>query len=241
VTRPFDRSSGEKGLTLVELLVGLVIMGLISTTLVTIYLGLGESFSYSTKSTNAREKARQAVARLGREIRDAQSNTGNTEASVVRARERWILLSTTFNKVGNDDPNLAPRLVMYRLYQDGRLFRFEDLSGNGTIAGVNIDPSPTDATTFNLTEQQNGEGARLIASNVVNYDSSTPSQKKLFLYSYVDDQGIMPSPTPYVYGTNNRARILTVQLHLLIDLNPGHSPVYTDLQTSAQLRNQRTN
>jgi prepilin-type N-terminal cleavage/methylation domain-containing protein len=238
--RTARRHAGESGLTLIELLVGLVIMAVVSTMLVTIYFGLGDSFSYSTKSTDAREKARQAIARVAREIRDSQSPTSSTEASVVRARERWILITTTFNKAGNNDPNMAPRLVMYRLYQNGKLYRFEDSSGNGTIANVNIDPSPLDATSFNLAEQQNGEGARLIASNVVNYHDTTPTQKPLFVYSYVDDYGVMRTDS-YVYGTDNRARILTAQVHLLVDLNPGHSPVYTDLQTSAQLRNQRTN
>jgi hypothetical protein len=33
--------------------------------------------------------------------------------------------------------------------------------------------------------------------------------------------------------------ILGVQIHVLVDLNPGKAPVYVDFMTLAQLRNQR--
>jgi hypothetical protein len=34
-------------------------------------------------------------------------------------------------------------------------------------------------------------------------------------------------------------RILTVEIHILADVNPGHSPTYMDLISTAQPRNQR--
>jgi hypothetical protein len=40
-------------------------------------------------------------------------------------------------------------------------------------------------------------------------------------------------------GDTNRGAIMAVQIHLLVDLNPGHSPAYIDLLTTAQPRNQR--
>jgi len=230
------RRGDEGGLTLVELLVGLVITALVSTMLITVYFALGGSFSYSAKSSTAREQARQAMARMAREIRDAEADTTNSECAMARTRERWMAFYTTFNELGNSDPSQTPHLVVYRLYQDEELWRFEDANGDGTLNGVNI--NPTSETTFSLAEQTDGEEARLIVKNVVNYDSTTASQPALFDYSFVDSSGEIQM-SPYVYTTANRSRILNVQIHLLVDLNPGHSPVYADLQTSAQLRNQR--
>jgi hypothetical protein len=40
-------------------------------------------------------------------------------------------------------------------------------------------------------------------------------------------------------ASTNRGSVIAVQIHLLVDLNPRHSPVYIDLVTTAQLRNQR--
>jgi hypothetical protein len=43
---------------------------------------------------------------------------------------------------------------------------------------------------------------------------------------------------PSVFGTDNRNSIVAAELRLLVDLNPAHSPVYADLVTTAQIRNQ---
>jgi prepilin-type N-terminal cleavage/methylation domain-containing protein len=228
--------SGERGLTLVELLVALVVTVVLSSMMIAAYFALTGSFSYSAKSTTAREQARQALARMAREIRDAEAIPTNNEVAIVRARERWTEFYSTFNEAGNENPSMTPHLVMYRLYQDQRIWRFEDQNSDGVIAGVNINPSSE--ATFNLAEQTNGEGRTMVVKDVVNYDSSTPTPVPLFTYSYVNDDGNI-AMSSYVYYAENRVRILNVQIHLLVDLNPGHSPVYADLQTSAQLRNQR--
>lgn len=226
----------EAGLTLVELLVGMVVMLVLSGMLIMVYFAMTGSFSYSAKSSTARDQARQALARMAREIRDAEAIPDNNEVAMVRAREKWTAFYSTFNEVGNSDPDMVPHLVIYRLYPDEEIWRFEDSNGNGSIGGVNINPSPDD--NYPVSEQANGEGATMVVKNIVNYDSTTPTPVPLFDYSHVDDSGQIVMST-YVYYAQNRGRILNVQIHLLADLNPGHSPVYADLQTSAQLRNQR--
>ena len=91
---------------------------------------------------------------------------------------------------------------------------------------------------LDAAEKTTGEGASLLVRNVVNYDPTTSPQPPLFVYTFHDSAGQLVTSS-YVYYTANRVRILSVQIHALVDLNPGHSPVYADLQTSAQLRNQR--
>lgn len=234
--RPLPADRGERGLTMVELLVGMAITTVVSAMLLLAYFALSGSFSYSAKSSRAREQARQAVARMTREIRDAEAEPSLTEAAIVRARERWILLYTTFNEAANDDPSLAPHLVMFRLYDDGEIWRFEDADYSGSIAGVTVNP-PTE-TGFSDAEKAGGEAASLVVDDVVNYEEHTSPHPPLFTYSFVDSAGEIETSS-YVYYTENRVRILNVQIHVLADLNPGHSPVYADLLTSAQLRNQR--
>jgi len=220
----------------VELLIGMVITVLVSGMILVVYFALTGSFSYSAKSATAREQARQAIARMTREIRDAEAVPDNDEVAVRRARQRWIAVYTTFNESGNSSPDMTPHLVAFRLYGDGEIWRFEDLNDDGVLEGFDINPSPDDQ--FDENEQTSGEGATLLVRNVVNYDATTSPQPPLFQYSYVDEYGQLQTSS-YVYYSYNRVRILNVQIHVLVDLNPGHSPVYADLQTSAQLRNQR--
>lgn len=226
----------QRGVTLAELLIGMVITVIVSAMILTIYFALTSSFSYSAKSATAREQARLAVGRMTREIRDAEAVAGDDDCAVSRARERWVAVYTTFNEAGNDEPTMTPRLVAYRLYGDKEIWRFDDRNGDGSIGGFDIDPAS--GTVFDQGEQTSGEGAVLVVKNVVNYDATTSPEPPLFRYSYVAESGQLVSSSN-VYHTANRIRILNVQIHTLVDLNPGHSPVYADLQTSAQLRNQR--
>lgn len=106
----------ERGITLVELLVALTISVVLSAMVVAVWFGLSSGMSYSATSNIQRDSARQALSRVEREIRDAQSRPGNTEPALFRARSYWIAFFTTFNKDGNTDPNFAPHMVMYRLY-----------------------------------------------------------------------------------------------------------------------------
>jgi len=248
-----DRAKrSQAGVTLIELLVAIVIAGIVSTMMLTSWFALQRSYANTVTANDNRDNARQAMSRMVREIRDVESQTTTTEAAVLRARAWWIEFTTTFNTAGNQAPTLAPHLVLYRLYQDGTLWRFEDVDGNGTIANIDLlapdpgVPNPGSGPNFNLAEQTTGEGRELIARNIVNatipYVSSTDPTANgttpLFKYSYIDGSGIYQLD-PKVTGTDNRSRILGVQIHILVDLNPAKAPVYADLLSTVQLRNQR--
>lgn len=210
------RSRDQRGLTLVELLVGMIVMGILSTMLLLTWFSLNDSYSYSVKSYEARDNARVAVSRLQREIRDAQSTADDTPA-LTHAQPGWIAFNTTFNEVDNQNPRTVPHLVAYRLYADGTLWRFENETGA-------LYPTSGDA---------NAAGATLILKNMVNADV------QMFEYSSVNEGGsigfVWSVPSEIDLGT-----ILGVRIHLLVDLNPGKSPVYVDFTTLAQLRNQRS-
>ena len=59
----------------------------------------------------------------------------------------------------------------------------------------------------------------------------------VFRYSrYLSDGTSTCSPSSS--APPNRNDIVAAEMRLLVDLNPAHSPVYADLVTTAQIRNQ---
>lgn len=232
------RRDRQSGMTLMELLIAIGIMSIITAMILVSWFALSRSYSFSATSNKARDHAREAIARLEREVRDAQSNTNTSEAALVSARARTIVVSTTFNVAGNDNPSTDPRLVMYRLYPDEELWRFHDADGNGNIGGVTMNTDGWPGNPYNVAEQISGEGGRMLVDHVVNDKvPSVGSPTPLFRYSYYAVDGSLVQNTT-VLGTTNRSGVVSVQFNLLVDVNPLHSPIYTEFQTTAQLRNQ---
>lgn len=235
------RARTQRGMTLVELLVGMSIMMVVTAMLLTSWFALSNSYSFTMNSNYARDDARQALSRMAREIRDAENpaSASITEVAIVRARARWIELYTTFNRSDASNPYSTPRLVLYRLYPDGELWRFEDKNGSGDIHGVDIPGAETLSQPNNYAdaEKVNGEGATLLSKNVV--DDQMPSANHptpVFEYSRYLADGTL-DVQPFIYSPD-RKDIVAVQIHLLVDLNPKRAPTYVDLVTTAQLRNQ---
>lgn len=235
-------AGGQRGMSLVELLVGMAIMGVITAMLLMSWFALSRSYSFSMQSNRARDDARQALSRMAREIRDAENPpaiVSTTEVAIVRARARWIQFYTTFNAADAANPFSTPRLVMYRLYPDGELWRFADVNKNGTILNVAIPgvQDPWQLYTYNVAEQLSGEGAMLMCKNVIN--NSVPSVSNptpVFMYSrYLSNGSLQLDPVVY---SPDRKEIVAVQIHMLVDINPKRAPTYVDLVTTAQLRNQ---
>jgi type II secretory pathway pseudopilin PulG len=240
VTR--TRTSGSQaGISLIELLVSMSVMLVLTVMILLGWFALQSSYSYSTNSNVQRDDARAAMSRMQREIRDAEAiPVPNTDPAIVRARPFWIEFSSTFNKAGNTAVDVIPRLVMYRLYSDGSVWRFEDSDGSGSIGGgLRMSPTPDNPNGWPLSEQTNGEGARLVLRNIVNFDQSPAVP--MFLYTYYDDSGnLVTADHAYNAGTSmDRTNTIAVTIHVLDDLVPGKAPVAADLRVSAQLRNQR--
>jgi len=221
----------------VELLVAMTITVVITGLIIMSWMALSRSYANTVRRGEASDFARLAIDRMECEIRDAEQPPAVSEVAILRARPFSIVAYTTFNKSGNDISSTPPRLVMYRLYSNGELWRFQDGDGENGIVGVDINLD----SGFPLSERT-GEGAQLMAPNLVNM--STPSTSPtspttpLFTYIYYNPNGTLARMTS-VDGTQNRSLIRAVEINLLIDLNPGRSPVYTHLRTTAQLRNTR--
>lgn len=235
-----SRRRRQRGITLIELLAAMSIAAVISAMIIASWIALSDSYANTVRRGKAGDWARLGLSRMVREIRDAEQPPASiAEVAVTRARPYYIVLYTTFNKAGNTSASLPPRLVMYRLYPNGDLYRFHDVDGNGSISGVNITVESWPTVTFALAERTTGEGAQLMAQNLVNASvPSTTSPTALFTYvSYASD-GTLARDID-VRGTTARGQIRAVEINLLVDMNPGKSPVYTHLRSTAQLRNAR--
>ena len=250
------RAREQQGITLVELLVAMAIMSVITAMLLMGWFALSRSWAFTTHSADARDSGRQAMQRIQREVRDAEkppqaylgtNASGAPDAILFRARAYWIAFSSTFNDAGNATAGWTgptptpspsrPHLVVYRLYRDRTLWRFEDLNGDGQI-GINMTKEyPSDfSVAESVTEQQTGEGATLMLRDVVNY-ADTANRAPLFDYNFYDSAGVLASDHA-LYGPD-RLAIIAVQLRLLVDLDPTKAPVFADLRGTAQLRNAR--
>lgn len=106
-----NRNRREDGVTLVELLVVLVIGSVVTGALVLTWFSLSDSYSFTTRSTEAADFARDAVARLSRELRDAEPL--GSGAAIVAAKNDEISFTTTFNEAGNDSRRVEPVLTRY--------------------------------------------------------------------------------------------------------------------------------
>jgi prepilin-type N-terminal cleavage/methylation domain-containing protein len=234
------RRQGQRGVTLIELLAAMTIAVVISTMIILSWITLTGSYANTTKRGKASDWARITTARMVREIRDVeQPPPAIAEVGIVRARPYYIVLFTTFNKEGNASASTPPRLVMYRLYSNGELWRFHDADSNGSIAGVDITLESWPTISFPLGERVAGEGAQLMVANLVNTaNPSASSPTAVFSYSSYGGDGTFDVALD-VRGTTERSQIRAVELNLLLDMNPGKSPVYTHLRSTAQLRNTR--
>ncbi len=225
---PMSRSSvvgrlrGQEGVTLMELLVGMIIMAILSTMLYLTWFTLNDSFAYSVRSSEARDNARQAMTRMVMELRDAQSRAGY--APVQSAGLNTVIFSTTFNEVGNLDQALVPRLVRYQYFAaTGTIVRTVDSDGNGSLT--------------------NNTGQVILSNLVNNTKASTMfgtayAQTPVFIYSYYDASGTLVH-TSNLSSVASTMSIVDVTIRILVDLNPGKSPTFMDLQSTVQPRNGR--
>jgi prepilin-type N-terminal cleavage/methylation domain-containing protein len=234
------RRRRQRGITLIELLAALTISLVISTLILVSWFALSGSYANTTKRGKTGDWARVTTARMVREIRDVEQPPSTiAEVGVVRARPYYIVIFTTFNEAGNTSADTPPRLVMYRLYGNGELWRFYDADNSGSISGVNITLESWPNISFPLDERTTGEGGQLMVKDVVNRSNpSAAAPTALFTYASYGDDGTIETAID-VRGSSERAQIRAVEINLLLDMNPGKSPVYTHLRSTAQLRNTR--
>ena len=193
----------QQGITLVELLIAMTIMTILSTLIVVAWISLQGSYAYSAKSADSRGTARDTMARMRREIRDAMTQPSTGLGPIVTAENNHLQIMSAFNDTG------------------------------GNVQSVDYWYRATSGATGEITRKRGSGAEQIVAKDIVNVFNNTP----LFKYSYVDAAGNVAVATSV--GAADVPRILTVEIHILADVNPGHAPTYMDLISTVQPRNQR--
>ena len=126
------------------------------------------------------------------------------------AKREWIDFWTTFNH-----PN---ELLLTR-------YEYRWWPAGGSVTGA----------IYRIVDVGSPEQVeRLVLPNVVNGPTNP-----VFLYLSVNEYGDSSWLTDIPTSQALLARVSAVQVHLMVDINPGKSPTYKDIRTTAQLRNQR--
>lgn len=226
-------SGAQRGITLVELLVALSIMGILTTLILATWFGLQDSYSLTTVSDHQREAARDAMSRIVRELRDAAPYSPEgleaTYPAIRYARGSEVRFYTTFNDADNYNPDAEPTYTRFDLRpnpdeaSDGMcLYLEKDYSG-----GV-------------LSEEFEADESRILVKNLNNVLGSTDESTAVFTYWFVSADlatgDVTTDHRPNPVTTDN---ITTIGITLQVDLNPGHSPQAYELHSTVHPRNLR--
>jgi prepilin-type N-terminal cleavage/methylation domain-containing protein len=208
--------SGHSGVTLVELVVAMAIMGVLSTMILVVWFSLQDSYAFTTRADRQREVARDAAARMVREVRDIQAQTGIDAVVVAKPDEFWFY--SGFN-LPNQLPADKPRATRYTYDSStNTIYRQRDRSEDANQSPLDEPKVP-------------------VVANVVNDQIPKGSSTPVFTYVVYDGTGTQV-PMTTVTGSAMQ-EILSVEIRVITDVNPGKSPVYFDLRTAAQPRNLR--
>ena len=199
-----------------------MIVAVVSGLIVTAWIALGNSYQYTTTSGQAREIAQDAMATMTRELRDMLPQASGQP---LYGQPTILLASPT--EIDFTAPYLNPgmsggsQVLLTRYYYNSSnesIYEEQDTEDNGIF--------------------DSGDKTVLIASNIVNgLIPSSLSPTPLFTYNYYTSAGVLTSAST-VSSDGDRERILSVQVNILADLNPNHTPVYMDLESSVQPPNQ---
>ena len=181
----------QDGFTMVEMLITLIIMGIVTTMVLGIWFALQHSYAFSINSNNSRSIARDSIARMEREIRDAAAQPDTlrpgvdsgypyVDAAINLAAASQINFTTPFNDPSEVIEDVAYKYVLNSDGKAGTLYRYR--ATNPTC----IDPT-TDPTAVRST----------LATNVVNYTAGN----NIPMFTYTPT----PPPAPTRPRTASRA------------------------------------
>lgn len=233
--------SCQRGVTLVELIVVLAIMGVVTAMIIGTWFALQNAYSSTTIATEQREAAQQGMARMVQEIRDTSGAVGSVAGQgFVEAGPTALVCYSAFNAPsagsvttdgtgdGEDSSGMG-----YRPPMGGFYYIWDGATHSGTVFRWR--------EADNVPGQTSGDRVDVLIDHVVNGADDTP----VFVYTCLNTgHGDAPEGTllgaPYrTSDPADLATITSVQITLRVDLNFGHAPNYMDLISTAQPRNNR--
>jgi prepilin-type N-terminal cleavage/methylation domain-containing protein len=221
-----QRDARQRGITLIELLVSMIILGVVTTLLLLGWTSLQKSYAHSVKGNNARAEVRDAMARVTRERRDAQPAALTTPASspFTLANPMEVDFYSAFNSAGvRADGTGIGALRLTRIYLD--------TSGTAAQKTLYWQRDSNAIVGFDSADRK-----IVLARNMVNASvPSTGSPTAIFTYGYRDGSGNFTTAT--TIASADLGKIISVQVRMIVDANLLRSPSPADLQTTVRPRN----
>ena len=226
----------QAGITLIELLITMTILTVVTTMIILSWIALQSSSVQTASANDSRSSARDALDRMSTEIRSADSQPGSAAGSAVftMAAPTEVDFYSSFNVTGQaSDGTGSAKLELTRMYLGN------PLTGSSTT---------TPLTTLWLVRDTTNDGQAIwshsggdvtidLADNVVNNSvPSTGSPTAVFTYGYRDTtNGPLLSATTIT--TANLAKIVSVNIRVIVDKNLNHLPAPVDLQAIVRPQN----
>lgn len=241
-----EKRGSQTGMTLIELLIGMIIATIVGTMLVGTWISLQRAYGVTTKANWSRAAARDAMSRISSELRDAQPTalatatpTPAPAAVYINAKPMEVSFYSVYNLAGaQNDTTGVTAMRLTRIWLDT----------------ATIPPLPTSPECKTLYWQRRTDTSTsgswtdasvrkvVLAQNVVNNSvtdtsvSPTTSYTAVFRYAYRDGTGAVQW-TDNTAGTLDLTKIISVRVRLIVDANLSHTPTYVDLSTTVRPRN----
>jgi prepilin-type N-terminal cleavage/methylation domain-containing protein len=208
---------GQSGFTLIELLVSMSIVTVVVMATISAFVSFHKNERVNRLQNEAQDQARLTVERLSSQLRNLASPTDNVPEAVEKA-EPFDLVFLTVDAV-KPVGSLNARNIKRVRYCVGDLVGGKAPLIRQQQTWIITDPPPVYATSG--CPNSGWETSTVVASDVVNTAQSTPLPA--FTYS--------PGPAPL-------EDISAIRAELMVDTNPGESPIAVELSSRVFLRNQ---
>ena len=207
----------QSGVTLVELLIVIIIMGIVSTMILGTRFALSKTYASATQSAEQRDHAQMAMERLTRELRDAQAAPAPARKGLGHLGHRaWSLhpyaFNTTFNMAAaRDSIHGRLQLVRYRL------------------VGTTVVPGARRAPTGSSARRRSG---RKCSPRTSSTPRTAPTSSQYYYYDGTGDLRSIPAGRPACRPTRRGSK--RSRSRCWSTFRPGHSPdVHEDHQRRA--------
>jgi prepilin-type N-terminal cleavage/methylation domain-containing protein len=234
---------GQAGLTLIELLVSMIILGVISTMLIVGWVNLQRASATALRTNNARATVRDAMSRISSELRGAQPTALPTASpsptlppSITAASPMEVRFNSAFNSQGaNSEGSGVGALLFTRIWLDTStvppapwnpqcrtLYWQRDMNGDGSFSGAG---------------DKSVVLARNVANNMIADALNGTAYTAVFRYGYRDS---VDDPVQWTDNTDSSldlSTVVAVSVRLIINKKMGGAPSYVDLTTTVRLRN----
>jgi prepilin-type N-terminal cleavage/methylation domain-containing protein len=239
-----QRRGKQEGVTLIELLISMTILGIATAMLIGAWVNLQQTYTLVVRTNNARASVRDAMSRISGELRGAQPTalptpSGTTmpasETPLTWAGPTEVRFNSAFNSSGaNADGSGVSALRPTRIWLDVDA----------------VQPSPWNAQCKTLYWQRdfNGNGsfvdaddrsivlARNVANENVGDTTNGTAYTAVFRYAYRDpDGGVLW--TDNADSSLDLTSVVAIGVRLIVNRNDGGKPAYVDLTTTVRLRN----